>query len=341
MALTIPAPPVTKDRTALASLRNGLWWAARAAGLLTLGIVATLRAVHKPLWFDEIFTRVLAGMPTPAEVVEALRTPVDAMPPLYYFICRAGMLLLPDDHLGIRLPSVIGFLVAVWAVFAFLSSRVDRLSALTGAVFVACTALADYAYEARPYALMTGSVGCAVLAWQRVDRSPVWPIALACSLGLAVSCHYYAVFVWPAFALAELLVLVCERRCRIGVWLALVIGLIPFVVCWPLLASVRSAIGQHGQHWWGASRMSYILSSPQVLSKWSGGMWGPALTAALAAVCMLWTLRGLPIRVLPAAIRLPPSPLTAGECGLTVGLLAVPVVAVVVTMATGGAMSER
>ena len=63
-----------------------------------MATVALLRAINKPLWFDEIFTLILARMESPAEIIEALRVPIDALPPPYYMICRATLLLVPDEH---------------------------------------------------------------------------------------------------------------------------------------------------------------------------------------------------------------------------------------------------
>jgi hypothetical protein len=314
------------------------WNAALAGGLAVLATVALLRAINKPLWFDEIFTLILARMESPAEIIEALRVPIDALPPPYYMICRATLLLAPDEHVGIRLPSVCGFLVAIACTYAFLAVRVDRISALTAAAFVACTALADYAFEARPYALMTGSLCAAACCWQRVDRSWVWAVALACGLALAVSCHPYAIFAWPAFALAEVIVLASEHRVRPRVWLALAIGIVPFIACWPLLANFRAAFGQH---WWSAPGLAMVLLAPQVLFKWSGGMWGPAVTAALVAVCIAWIVRATWPSRRPASVWFPASPLTPAECGLVVGLLAIPVVAVVAVRLAHGGLTDR
>lgn len=313
------------------------------AGLIVAGLVATLKAIHKPLWFDELFTLLIARLESPGEIVRALKVPLDAMPPAYYMIVRAALFLVPDEHVGCRLPSLCGYLAALAGVYAFLALRVDRLSAFAGAAFLACTVLADFAYEARPYALMIGSVCWAACAWQRVDRSPAWAVALAAALGLAVSCHYHAVFVWPAFALAETLVLVTERRLRTRVWLALALGILPFVVCWPLLAHFREVFGRT---WGPPPRFALVLTAPQVLLKWSGGMWAPAATAALAAVCIVWILQSLPharkgANRWSAAVRFPPSPLPPAECGLALGLLAVPIIAVTAARLTNGGMAER
>jgi hypothetical protein len=314
------------------------WHAILIGGLTLAALVATLKAIHKPLWFDELFTLLIARLESPREIVRALEVPLDAMPPPYYMICSATLRMVRDEHVGCRLPSICGYLAALAGVYTFLAVRVDRLSALAGAAFLACTVLADYAYEARPYALLVGSVCWAACAWQRVDRSPVWAVALAAALGLAVSCHYHAVFVWPAFAFAEAIVLATERRLRVRVWLALAVGIVPFVVCWPLLAHFREVFGRT---WGPPPRFALVLTAPQMLLKWNGGMWAPAAMAALAAVCIGWIFQAASRRRLPASPGFPPSPLRPAECALAVGLLAIPIVAVTAARLTGGGMAER
>jgi len=315
-----------------------IWTLALVGGLMLVGIIAAIKAIHKPFWFDEIFTLIIAKMQSPAEMIQALKVPIDIMPPPYYMICSAALRFAPNEHIGLRLPSLCGYLMTVACVYVFLSPRVDRMSALAGAAFVTCTALSDYAYEARPYALMTGSICCAACAWQRIDRSWAWAVALALSLGLAVSCHYYAVFAWPAFGLAEMLVLVCERRFRARAWLALAIGLVPFIVCWPLLANFRNVFGKT---WWSAPRLGLIARSPMVLFKWAGGMWGPATTAVLAVFCMGWVVRALPIALSASFKWFPRGPLKLGESGLALGLLGIPVIAVAAAYVAQGGMTDR
>ena len=106
--------------------------------------------------------------------------------------------LVSDDHLGYRLPSILGLLLTVSCVYFTLSKRLTRLSALVGATFLLCTELAVYSYEARPYALMIGCISAAILAWQRIDDSRLYSAVLAVSLAAALSLHYYASLFGPA-----------------------------------------------------------------------------------------------------------------------------------------------
>jgi hypothetical protein len=148
--------------------------------------------------------------------------------------------LVPADHLGYRLPSILGFLGTISCIYVILSRRVDQLSALVGATFVLCTPLASFAYEARPYALMLGCISAAMLAWQRTDDSKLYSLLLTLAMAAAVSVHYYAVLVWPAFVIAEASVWVFKRRFRIGAWAALVVSALALLFFAKLLFNLAS-----------------------------------------------------------------------------------------------------
>lgn len=314
------------------------WPMILVASLALVALIATLSAIQKPLWFDELFTLLIARLGSPGEIIRALEVPIDGQPPAYYMICRAAMLVVPDEHVGSRLPSLCGYLAALAGLYTFLVIRVDRISALAGTGFLACSVLADFAYEARPYSLLIGSICWAACAWQRVDRSPAWAAALAATLGLAASCHYQAVFVWPAFILAETLVLVTERRLRTRVWLALAIGIVPFLVCLPLLARFRD---EYGPTYGPPPPFALVLTAPQFLFKWTGGMWAPAATAALAVVSIAWIVQKFPRAGRTMAMQFPKGPLTPAECVLAVGLLAIPIIAVTAARLAHGGLAER
>ena len=84
---------------------------------------------------------------------------------------------------------MLGFWVMSLALYMFLRRYLSVVTALTGALFPAVTTAFAYSYEARPYALVLGFAGLALVCWQRaVDshRRPAWLVGFAASLGLAL-----------------------------------------------------------------------------------------------------------------------------------------------------------
>src|ERR1035437_2037628 len=180
--------------------------------LLGVGLCSALHAVAKPFWYDEIITTIVCHLPTVPAIWHALDSAADTNPPFFYVVFRLAGRLISDDHLGYRLPSILGLLGTVLCIYIALARRLSRLSALVAATSVLCTPLASYAFEARPYAHMLGCISGAVVAWQRIDDSMLWALVVAIALAMAESLHYYAILVWPAFVVAELSVCIVRRR---------------------------------------------------------------------------------------------------------------------------------
>ena len=328
-------------RTFLLRLFNTEFGARSAISVLALilfavGFCSTLRAYEKPLWYDELCTVILCRLQSASEIWRALDSAADGNPPLFYLVARLGRQLIPDDHLGYRLPSILGLLATLLCTYAVLCKRVDRLSALAGAAFVLCTPLAAYAFEARPYALMVGCVSAAILAWQRVDHSRLYVLALAITLFAALSLHYYAVLVWPAFVLAEASIWVGSRRFRPGTWVALLSGATPLVIFGNLLLHLRR---YYGQNFWARPSLAQFLSAPSYLFNVLD-YWGPSLTGGAIVILLFWSVGQL-LRSPSSAWRdigqCPP----IEECALTAVLLLLPVLGIAGARVSGGGMSPR
>jgi hypothetical protein len=214
--------------------------------LLAAGFHSTVRDIVRPFWYDEIIAVIICRLPSGSAIWTALDHAVDTSPPSFYLLARAARQIIPEDHLGYRLPSTLGLLFAIAGVYLFLSRRLDSLSALAGATFLLCTPLATYyASEARPYALMIGCVTGAIVAWQRIDIARSYSWALAAALAAATSLHYYAILVWPAFVVAETSIWLFQRRLRFGPWAALFAGTLPFLFSAPLLLKLHQHLGKN------------------------------------------------------------------------------------------------
>jgi len=232
------------------SARGERWTASRGARILLIvlfvaAIRSTLISIAKPFWYDELCTVLVSRLPGAPAIWNALRQGADGQPLPYYMIVRFFQRFVPDDHLAARLPSILGLLATVTVTYFILAKRVSQLSALIGASFVLCTILAGYGCEARPYALLLACVSAAVFCWQRIDESMFWALLTAISLAAAVSVHYYAFLVWPAFILAELSVLAARRRLRWAAWLALAAGITPYLFLAPVLLEYRRNFAAH------------------------------------------------------------------------------------------------
>ena len=76
------------------------------------------RASQKLLWHDEFFTLHVSRLPL-SNLWAAFATPSDQTPPLFHLVTRAFTWLLGDRLIAIRLPAMLGFLLAMLCLYQF------------------------------------------------------------------------------------------------------------------------------------------------------------------------------------------------------------------------------
>jgi hypothetical protein len=209
-----------------------------------LYLLGTLGRAHQKLfWHDEIFTVVLAQL-GPAALWGALRTATDLNPPAFYLATRAGEMIFGRGLIGSRMPAVMGVLAAALCAGLFVRRRYGPFAGLVTILLFLGTDAYLYSYEARPYGLVLGLAGAALVCWQSTSStSPVRyagaVAGLCASLTIAIACHYYAVLLLIPIAAAEVSRFLRRRQPRWPVWIGTGVALAPALVCWPLIASAR------------------------------------------------------------------------------------------------------
>jgi hypothetical protein len=172
--------------------RHPMW---PIGGILVLCLVcACVLASRKLMWNDELYTYYIATQPTVRQIWQALMTGAEQIPPTFHLLTRG----VPSPSYG-----------------------------LIAMVFPLVTDAYRYAYEARPYALLLGLSGLALVSWQAAsegrNRWP-WLMLLGGSLAGAVASHYYGVLVVAALAIAELVRTRLRGPLDPPVWIALVLA---------------------------------------------------------------------------------------------------------------------
>jgi len=293
--------------------RMHILWILSAFALFYLLLTCFL-AVQKACWYDELFTIQLARLPV-AGIWSELAKGTDLQPPLVYILTRASMAVFGDNPVAARLPAIIGFLVMSMCIYRFVSRWCPPLYALAAMLFPITTATYDlYAFEARPYGMVLGCCGIALVCWQAAAHGEgrPWSLAgLALAVAVAVSCHYYSVLLLVPLGVGELLRAVSRRRLDLPVALALAVGVLPLAAFWPLIAGARAYVagfdGMHGLAHPIFETYAYILKSSD-----------PPLVALLVFMLVYHRFRPRPEEPVPA---LAPS---APEIGVIVTLVALP-----------------
>lgn len=189
--------------------------------LIALYIVLVAFDNRRHLWHDELYTFYISSAPTLAALWKDLQ--IDLNPPLLYLLARGSMSLFGNTPFAVRLPSMLALAVASMCLYTLVQKRLNSsaYSALAVLVFWPTSAL-YFATEARPYALILGFFGLALVAW--CNQRPLL-LALAVS-GMMLS-HFFAVFFLAPFLVAEAVRLFRSKQIR---WTILAALLVPCVL---------------------------------------------------------------------------------------------------------------
>ncbi|MFQ5612225.1 MAG: glycosyltransferase family 39 protein [Anaerolineae bacterium] len=172
-----------------------------AVTLLTFGLRLAFLG-RQSLWYDEAFSRVVAGAPWPVFWEALLADGVH--PPGYYLLLRAALPLFGASEFGLRFPSAAVGTLAVplmWPLGRRLFGRSE--AGLLAALLLALNPFAVwYAQEARQYAPLLVLTVAGAWAYVRLLARPSlrrwWPLALSSALSFGL--HYFAfVFVLAQF----------------------------------------------------------------------------------------------------------------------------------------------
>jgi hypothetical protein len=215
------------------------------AGLaVVLTLVATFgvaTAARLPLWNDELFTYYFGHLPGLDALWGELSRGAEQTPPGFYLITRASIWAFGSSPLALRLPEIVGFVVACAFLYLVVRRRSSPLAGLVAALILGTSSTRAYAVEARPYALVLGLSAVALWSWQRAAehgrQRRLALVVLGLSLAGAVSSHYYAVLLLGPFAVALVVRARTDGRFDWPAALALGGGIVPLVVFSPLLAS--------------------------------------------------------------------------------------------------------
>jgi hypothetical protein len=225
-----------RDRIEGVTLRRSQRLLILAAVIAAYLLVTALQA-ERQLWHDELYTYYIAKAPSISRLFQEIK--LDLNPPLIYLADRVSLRVLGDNSYAARFPTILAFLFGSFCFYAFVSRRLRPVYGLLAMLVFWSTPFEYYATEARPYGLIIGFFGLAMLAWQRAvepNRSvaSIWALAFAVA-GMAFS-HFFAVIYVVPFCLAELWRWYRSRKFDLAMWASLVLPSLFLVIYKPVVA---------------------------------------------------------------------------------------------------------
>ena len=248
--------------------------------LLLYAVVVFTQSAIKLLWADELITYYIARQPGWVGIWRALGAGADPNPPLIHVLVQASVSVFGTSAFAIRLPAMLGVLLAIVSMWLILRRWVSPLYAGAGVLAFLCTRGFDYSYDARSYSPLMGFAMAAFALWVCLPgtRRFWWLTGLAVALGLGISSNYYGVLAFFPIAAGEALRNRAERRLRPGVWVAMLAGALPLLAYLPL---IRHNIAEFAPHAWNRPHASMIALSYFELVE---GVFWPVLLLAIYAV---------------------------------------------------------
>jgi Dolichyl-phosphate-mannose-protein mannosyltransferase len=298
-------------------------------------------ALAKPLWYDELFTVYLSRLPHLSDLWAALSQGADQQPPLIFLVSRLTAYLPFNELITYRLPAMLSFWVMCLCLYRFVARRVSVPYALIAMLLPILTTTYTYAYEARPYGLLLGLCGLALICWQSLVegrfRWLAW-LGFTLSLILAIASHFYALILIVPFAVAEAVYFLLRRQVRWNVLLALSLAFASELLFIPILRGSLGFAAAYSLH-------TTLSSIPDVYVWFLDNSIGLFILPALALLIpLLLTLPLEKIRArLPAPFSNPPSTYSISLIDYAVaGVIAlIPVLVVVIAVYITHGFSPR
>jgi len=201
--------------------------------------VAELCSTSKgPFFIDEIIASYLGDLPSIGQTWPLIARGVELNPPLPFWIMWIVHHTIGGSEVAGRLPSIAGFWLMCFCLYHFVRRRSSVLFGFAAFLLPLFTYTQWAAMLARGYGLMLGASAAALLCWQLAAdriRRPLALAGLAAGLAVAVSCHYYALYVPFALCIGEAVRTWQRRHIDFPVWAALAAGVSPLLAYAPLL----------------------------------------------------------------------------------------------------------
>jgi hypothetical protein len=182
-----------------------------ASLLAVLGLIAARRY----FWYDELFTLLIASLPSDSAIWEALVHGAENQPPLNFWFVHGALPASKTLELSARLPSICSFWLMTLCVYRIVAKETNTTHGFIALLVPLTTPAVYFAYEARAYAPVLLFASASVLFWQMArsgERRP-WSVALFfVALTAAAYCHFYGVLLFLPFALTELALGLFKKR---------------------------------------------------------------------------------------------------------------------------------
>jgi hypothetical protein len=210
------------------------------AFLILTAAVSLLTAHYQFIYGDdrlELWVDNVASIRQLIHIQSSLPLAID--PFFFHGLTFVGIRLFGVNPFVLRLPSLLGFLLMQLSLFYCVRRIASERAAVFALAFPMFTAVFSYTEQVRPYGLLLGLFGLAMLSWQtavRREAHRTWAlVVLALTIAVAINTHYYGVLLLAPLCAAELVRARQARRLDTPVFLSIGAGMAGAVFLLPFL----------------------------------------------------------------------------------------------------------
>jgi hypothetical protein len=212
-------------------------------------VLTCARAWHKPFWFDEINTLIIADQHSMGDIWRAETAGFELNPPVVYLLTKLTRHIGERQEFFARLPEIVGYLIMMGSLCLFIGRRLPLSFAVPAVSFALLSEAYEYSYEARAYGIELGCAGVALVAWQAAtdvgaskSRRRLGLGLLSLALCIALLSHVYSVLLYIPICAGELGRTWSRKRIDFALWTALILSLAPLVLYPALLATSHKIV---------------------------------------------------------------------------------------------------
>jgi hypothetical protein len=229
---------------------------------------------------------------------------------LDHALSHGAMQVFGVGTFGLRLPSLLGFLLMQVCLFFFVRNLAGERAGVVAAAFPAMSAALYFAAEGRPYGLMLGLYALALWSWQvasRRERARGWAlVGLAAAIAATINAHYYGILLLVPVCAAEGWRTVERRQIDWPMCAAILAGMASFLATLPFLKPAA----EFKKNYYNLGQVSYhdIVQTYRTLfiERWTPWPWTERerVLLGVALVALVWRCvrmaRRRELRIAPA-----------------------------------------
>jgi 4-amino-4-deoxy-L-arabinose transferase-like glycosyltransferase len=220
------------------------------AFLALTAAVSLITAHYRVMGGDDLLELWCDKVGSIGQLLHIQRTsPLVIDPFFYHGLTFAGIRIFGVRPFFLRLPSLCGFLLMQVCLFYFVRRITTAHAAMFALAFPAMTGAFGYTQQIRPYGVLLGLFGLAMLSWQTAARRDQHRAAalvvLALSIAAAVNSQYYGVLLMLPLCAGEAVRAWERRRLDVAMLLSMGAGMAGMVFVVPFLKGAAQFRGHY------------------------------------------------------------------------------------------------